>query len=89
MTDSVPASHGVTDDGIGIAVMLEIYRNILQNPVEHTVIFNFNNYEEGGLWGSRGFLHHPWAKNVRGFLNLGKYHFLYALIRIFTLIANN
>ncbi|KAI8582948.1 hypothetical protein K450DRAFT_225601 [Umbelopsis ramanniana AG] len=68
--DSVPASHGVTDDGIGIAVMLEIYRNILQNPVEHTVIFNFNNYEEMGLWGSRGFLHHPWAKNVRGFLNL-------------------
>ncbi|KAI9288467.1 hypothetical protein BC943DRAFT_301581 [Umbelopsis sp. AD052] len=68
--DSVPASHGVTDDGIGIAVMLEIYRNILQNPVEHTVIFNFNNYEEMGLWGSKGMLHHPWAKNIRGFLNL-------------------
>lgn len=61
----------MTDDGVGIAVMLEVYRNILLYPLEHTVIFNFNNYEEVGLWGSKGMLHHPWIKNVRLFLNLG------------------
>lgn len=69
-TDSVPSSHGVTDDGIAIAVMLEVYRNILMFPVEHTVIFNFNNYEEIGLWGSIGMLQHPWINDTRIFLNL-------------------
>ncbi|RUS20915.1 hypothetical protein BC937DRAFT_94036 [Endogone sp. FLAS-F59071] len=69
--DSVPSSHGVTDNGIGLAVALEILRTLIHNPVKHTVIFNLNNFEEGGLFGSHGFMHHPWARNVRAFINLG------------------
>ena len=70
--DSVPLSYGVTDDGMGIVLMLGVLYYLLQNGVqpERTVIFNFNNHEEFGLSGARTFISHPWFKEVGYFLNL-------------------
>lgn len=68
--DSVPTSTGVTDDGMGIASMLGTLRLLASNQPERTVIFNFNNDEEFGLNGANAFLHHPWHKQVKYFLNL-------------------
>ncbi|KAL1915060.1 uncharacterized protein VTP21DRAFT_7765 [Calcarisporiella thermophila] len=68
--DSVDGSMGATDDGAAIAIMLELIRNIIHNPVDGTVIFNFNNAEEEGLLGSLAFTKHPWSKDVRAFVNL-------------------
>ncbi|KAK9764155.1 hypothetical protein K7432_008578 [Basidiobolus ranarum] len=68
--DSVPFSHGVTDNGIGVVVALEVARSIIENPIADTVILNLNNCEETGLLGSEGFMKHPWSKDVRAFINL-------------------
>lgn len=46
-------------------------RALLQHPrTHHTLIFNINNGEEVGLLGSRAFLSHPWAADVRSFINI-------------------
>ncbi|CAK9439342.1 uncharacterized protein LODBEIA_P35100 [Lodderomyces beijingensis] len=69
--DSVPTSNGVTDDGMGIASMLAVLSYMSQqNQPERTMVFNFNNNEEFGLYGAEAFTHHPWFKQVKYFLNL-------------------
>ncbi|KAG0224132.1 hypothetical protein BGW42_005310 [Actinomortierella wolfii] len=68
--DSVLIGHGATDDGIGVTVCLEMIRNLINHPVRHNVIFNINNGEEVGLYGASSFMKHPWAKDVRAFINL-------------------
>ncbi|ORX86012.1 hypothetical protein K493DRAFT_238324, partial [Basidiobolus meristosporus CBS 931.73] len=68
--DTVPFSHGVTDNGIGVVVALEVARILIEKPIADTVILNLNNCEETGLLGSEGFMAHPWAKDVRAFINL-------------------
>ncbi|KAG0345472.1 hypothetical protein BG004_003686 [Podila humilis] len=68
--DSVLTGHGATDDGIGVAVCLEMIRNLINHPVKHNVIFNINNGEEIGLFGSSAFMKHPWGQDVKAFVNL-------------------
>lgn len=69
--DSPPESVGAADDGMAIAAMLEVARALAASaPLEHTVIFNFNEGEEGGLFGSESFTHHPWMQQVQAFVNL-------------------
>ncbi|CAX44231.1 membrane-bound mettalopeptidase, putative [Candida dubliniensis CD36] len=69
--DSVPSSFGVTDDGMGIASLLGVLRFFAQNEQpRRTVIFNFNNDEEFGLYGAQAFVSHPWFKQIGFFLNL-------------------
>lgn len=71
--DSVPTSHGTTDDGVGIASMLGILRYLLSQDelsLERTIIFNFNNDEEFGLRGAEAFVLHDWWKQVEAFVNL-------------------
>lgn len=71
--DSFLGSPGGSDDSAGCAVMLEILRIIIQSPkvLKHSVIFLFNGAEENLLQASHGFItQHPWAKNVRTFINL-------------------
>ncbi|KAK6458561.1 putative zinc metalloprotease [Scheffersomyces xylosifermentans] len=71
--DSVPSSFGVTDDGMGVATLLGIlYYYAIKTTAqpERTIVLNFNNNEEFGLYGATAFLSHPWSKNVRYFLNL-------------------
>ena len=68
--DSVPSSFGVTDDGMGVASLLGVLRFVAHNQPRRTIIFNFNNNEEFGLFGAHAFVKHPWFKQVGYFLNL-------------------
>ncbi|CEI88614.1 hypothetical protein RMCBS344292_02996 [Rhizopus microsporus] len=68
--DSVPTSHGVTDNGMGVATTLELIRYFIHHPPQHTIIFLFNNLEEGGLIGAQSFIRHPWYSSVKLFVNL-------------------
>ncbi|CAO3628802.1 unnamed protein product [Mucor hiemalis] len=68
--DSVSTSNGVTDNGMGTAVAIELLRYFVQHPPHHTVIFLFNNFEEGGLIGADSFVHHPWFSTIKLYVNL-------------------
>src|SRR5215212_361967 len=70
--DSVPTSPGATDNGAGVAALLETLRALKAGPVlRNDVIFLFTDGEERGLLGARAFLdQHPWAQHVGVVLNL-------------------
>jgi len=70
--DSVPAGPSVSDDGVGVAAVLEVARALKVRPApRHSVIFLLDDGEEAGLLGSRAFVDsHPWAKDVRAAVNL-------------------
>lgn len=70
--DSVPAGPGDSDDGVGVAAVLEIARDLKAMPApRHSVIFLLDEGEEAGLLGARAFVDaHPWAKDVRAAVNL-------------------
>lgn len=55
---------------MGTAVALELLRYFVHNPPQHTVIFLFNNFEEGGLIGAEAFAMHPWFPTIKLFVNL-------------------
>jgi hypothetical protein len=55
---------------MGTAVALELLRHFVHNPPRHTVIFLFNNFEEGGLIGADAFALHPWFSTIKLFVNL-------------------
>ncbi len=70
--DSVPAGPGASDDGAGVAAVLEIARALKTLPrPRHSIIFLVDEGEEAGLLGARAFvLSHPWAGDVRAAVNL-------------------
>ncbi|HEU4641779.1 MAG TPA: M28 family peptidase [Gemmatimonadaceae bacterium] len=69
--DSPPGSVGAADDGVAAASLVEVIRALAAGgPLAHTVIVNLNDAEEQGLVGSHAFTHHPWARDVRAFVNL-------------------
>lgn len=79
--DSVPTSYGTTDDGMGIASMIGVLTHFADPDTKaplRDIILNFNNDEEFGLLGATTFIGdssegnpgHPWAKNVKYFINL-------------------
>ena len=69
--DSVPHSRGASDDGSGVATLLETARALLSaEALQNDVILVFTDAEENGLLGARAFLrNHQWAKEIRLFLN--------------------
>ena len=69
--DSVPAGPGASDDGVGVAALLETARALKSGPLPPgDVIFLFTEGEEAGLLGARAFVgQHPWAKEVGVALN--------------------
>jgi peptidase M28-like protein len=70
--DSVPAGPGASDDGAGVATVLEIARALKSLPKpRHPVIFLIDEGEEAGLIGAHVFVdRHPWAKEVRAAVNI-------------------
>ncbi len=70
--DTVQDAPGASDDGAGVATMLETLRALKAGPpLRNDMIFLFTEGEERGLLGARAFVDsHPWAKDVGIVLNL-------------------
>jgi hypothetical protein len=63
--DSVPAGPGTSDDGAGVAVVLELARAYASRTTRNDVIFLLTDGEETGLRGARAFAdHHPLMRRV-------------------------
>jgi hypothetical protein len=68
--DSVPMGPGASDDGIGVATLLEVAANLKDQRLKRPVILLFNEGEELGLVGARAFLADPLSRNVDSLINL-------------------
>ena len=70
--DSVPAGPGASDDGAGVATVLEIARALkAMPPPRHSIILMIDDGEEAGLLGAHAFVEgHPWAKDVAAAVNI-------------------
>ncbi len=70
--DSVPSGPGDSDDGTGVAAVLEIARALKSLPApRHAIILLVDDGEESGLLGAHAFVDSsPLAKNVRAAVNL-------------------
>ena len=70
--DTVPGSPGASDDGAGVAAILETVRALKAGPqLKNDVIVLFTDGEEVGLLGARAFVgEHSLAKDVGVVLNL-------------------
>lgn len=67
--DSVPVGPGASDDGIGVATLLQIGWILKDRPLKRPVMLLFNEGEELGLVGARAFLADPLSHNVDSLLN--------------------
>ena len=69
--DSVPTGPGASDDGAGVAAMLEASRALRAGPpLRNDVILLFTDGEEAGLLGAKEFVgEHPWARDAGLVLN--------------------
>ncbi len=69
--DSVATAPGASDDGAGMATLLETARALKAGPpLKNDVMFLFTDGEEVGLLGAQAFVEqHPWAKEVGLVLN--------------------
>ena len=70
--DSVAAGPGASDDGAGVAALLEIARVLAAEPARRNpVVFLFDDAEEAGLVGAESFVaRSPWAKRVAVVVNV-------------------
>ena len=69
--DSALSSPGASDDGCGVAAMLECLRALkASEPLKNDVVFLFTDGEETGLLGAKAFVdEHPLVKDVGLVLN--------------------
>ncbi|KAL1739590.1 putative zinc metalloprotease [Schizophyllum fasciatum] len=68
--DSVSTAPGATDDGMGVATLLQLVDYYSKHRPQRTAVFNINNGEEDWLNGAHAFLEHPWSNLTDTFLNL-------------------
>jgi hypothetical protein len=68
--DSVPVGPGASDDGMGVATLLEVASILKDRPLKRPVILLFNEGEELGLVGARAFLADPLSRSVDSLINL-------------------
>jgi hypothetical protein len=69
--DSVPAGPGVTDDGMGTSVLLEVARELSQTHLTRRIIFLISDGEEQGLMGAYAFAQHdPLMHDVQALIEL-------------------
>ncbi|KAF0690098.1 Aste57867_18492 [Aphanomyces stellatus] len=71
--DAAVGSPAASDDGVNIAIMLELLQNAIAKdlPQQNGLIFNFNGAEETYLQAAHGFItQHPWKDQVAAFMNL-------------------
>ncbi|HYF76195.1 MAG TPA: M20/M25/M40 family metallo-hydrolase [Symbiobacteriaceae bacterium] len=69
--DSVPTGPGASDDGAGVAAVLETLRALQAGPpLKRDVIILITDGEEMGMLGATAFVaEHPWASEAGLFLN--------------------
>lgn len=60
--DSVPAGPGASDDGLGVATLLEVARALRHRATLLPVMLVFTDGEEAGLLGAEAFVEHELAK---------------------------
>ncbi|HWS55047.1 MAG TPA: M20/M25/M40 family metallo-hydrolase, partial [Pyrinomonadaceae bacterium] len=70
--DSVPTAPGASDDGAGVAAVLETARALREGPpLKNDLILLFTDGEELGLLGAEAFAReHPWMREVGVVLSL-------------------
>ena len=68
--DSVGAGPGASDDGVGVAVVLEVARALRETQPRNTIVFLLTDGEELGLHGARAFMSTPMASRVKVVLNV-------------------
>jgi hypothetical protein len=68
--DSVAVGPGASDDGMGVATLLEVASVLKNRPLKRPLILLFNEGEELGLVGARAFLADPLSRNVDSLINL-------------------
>ena len=69
--DSTPTGPGASDDGLGVATLIEVAANLRAAPPPRPVTFLFNEGEEFGLNGARAFVaHDPLASEVDSLINV-------------------
>ncbi|TDH69130.1 hypothetical protein CCR75_003182 [Bremia lactucae] len=70
--DAAIGAAAASDDGVNIAIMVELLRLFVLNPPTHaTLVFNFNGAEETIMQAAHGFItQHPWTETIRAFINL-------------------
>jgi hypothetical protein len=75
--DSVESSPGASDNGVGVAIILELARVMANTSTKNDVIFLLSDAEEVGALGAKAFAkEHKWFKDVKVVLNaesLGNY----------------
>lgn len=54
--DSVSTAPGATDDGMGIATLIQMVDYLGKRRPKKTAVFNFNNGEEDGLFGAYAYV---------------------------------
>ena len=57
--DSVPAGPGVSDDGIGVAALVETARALRNEPFRNPIVYLITDAEEVALLGAEGFVADP------------------------------
>jgi hypothetical protein len=68
--DSVPAGPGASDDGIGVAMLLEVARVVRTMPMRNALVFVITDAEELGLLGATAFVNDPSVShNVAAVIN--------------------
>lgn len=69
--DSVPAGPGATDDGVGVATLLEIARAIRNEHFRNAIVLIITDGEEAGLLGAEGFIADPvLSRGVAAVINI-------------------
>ncbi|KAF1322444.1 Endoplasmic reticulum metallopeptidase 1, partial [Globisporangium splendens] len=70
--DAAIGGAAASDDGVNIAIMMEVLRVFALDPPKHgALVFNFNGAEETIMQAAHGFItQHPWTETIRAFINL-------------------
>lgn len=69
--DSTPTGPGASDDGLGVATLLEVASNLKSAQLQRPVVLLFNEGEEFGLNGSAAFMRSdPLAGRVDSLINI-------------------
>ena len=68
--DSVPVGPGASDDGMGVATLIEVARQLKNRRLLRPVFLLLNEGEELGLVGARAFLADPLSQRVDSLVNL-------------------